>query len=58
LLFIDSLRLLLIFCATAGIFLLAMAVTLTSGARLKTQQLAMFSYCALTDYSLKVTLNR
>ncbi|EJL02571.1 hypothetical protein PflQ2_3806 [Pseudomonas fluorescens Q2-87] len=34
------------------------AVTLTAHARLKTQQLAMFSYCTVTDYSATMALNR
>jgi len=38
--------------------LLVLAVTLTTRARLKTQQLAMFSYCTVTDYSATMALNR
>ncbi|MCP2071265.1 UNVERIFIED_ORG: hypothetical protein J2Y77_000701 [Pseudomonas lini] len=33
-------------------------MTLITGARLKTQQLAMFSYCTLADYRTTVALNR
>ena len=49
LLFIDSPKLLFIFCAVCLASLLVLAVTLTTRARLKTQQLAMFSYCAWAD---------
>ncbi|MGX1173847.1 hypothetical protein AB7M32_002572 [Pseudomonas sp. R151218B TE3479] len=33
-------------------------MTLTTRARLKTQQLAMFSYCTVTDYRSTMALNR
>lgn len=57
-LFIDSPTLLYIFCAMPQASLLVLAVTLTTRARLKTQQLAMFSYCTVTDYSATMALNR
>jgi hypothetical protein len=57
-LFIDSPTLLYIFCAAPQASLLVLAVTLTTRARLKTQQLAMFSYCTVIDYSATMALNR
>ncbi|CAN1599946.1 protein of unknown function [Pseudomonas mediterranea] len=53
-LFIDSSTLLFIFCAASRASLLVGLVTLTTHARLKTQQLAMFSYCAFADFSATV----
>ncbi|VII92646.1 hypothetical protein [Pseudomonas sp. FG-3G] len=38
-----------VFCSGGRLSLLVLAVTLITGARLTTQQLAMFSYCALAD---------
>jgi hypothetical protein len=49
-LFIDSSTLSLVFCAAIPLSLLLLAVTLTAQVRLKTQQLAMFSYCASCEY--------
>jgi hypothetical protein len=57
-LFIDSLRVLFIFCAIVPDLFIAGDGDFNNRRSSKTQQLAMFTYCALGDYGATVSLNR